>query len=372
VSASPTSTAPGKPGNKQTAIVDRLKAEILAGAMRPGDRLPTRQELLRQFRVSIATLQQAMDRLRDDGFIVTRGRLGSFVAHTPPHLCRYGLVFPCYPGGQRNGSPHLAHLTPSSRFMDAMAQEALTFSAEGEREIVCYMGADRELATPGYQRLCEDIQARRLAGVIFLHPNSAYTPTLLAGTGIPGIAYGAEQALPGMPIFHLDLAAFIVQALDYLVAHGRRRIALLTIACVGEALEAHFHRAAAARGATTGTYSIIGLDPYQPRWARHAAAILLNQAASHRPDGLIISDDHLVPACTQGVVEARMAVPDDLLIVAHCNYIANAPSAVLVTHLGFDVSAILQACIRLLDAQRLRETIPPITHIAPVFAPGTV
>ncbi|MHB9132375.1 MAG: GntR family transcriptional regulator [Armatimonadota bacterium] len=362
----------GKPSNKQELIVNRLKERILTGEMQPGDRLPVRQMLIREFGVSVVTLQQAMDSLREDGFIVTRGRLGSFVADSPPHLCRYGLVFPCYTMDQNHARPQWIHLAPSTRFMDAMAQEATKFSGQVEQELVCYMGVDRELHTPGYQRLLSDIQSRRLAGLIFLHPNSSYTPELLAGSGIPSIAYGSDHALPGTPAFHIDLASFIDQALDFLVAHGRRRIALLSIAAFGDEMEAYFHQAATARGLTTGTHSILGLDPYHPRWARNAVTILLNQAPSQRPDGLIISDDHLVPAGTQGIVEARVAVPGELAVVAHCNFVANAPSAVLVTHLGFDVTAILATCIQQLDAQRRGEAIPAVIRIPPVFAPDGV
>ena len=169
-------------------------------------------------------------------------------------------------------------------------------------------------------------------------------------------------------VFRIDHAAFIDQALDFLVAQGRRRVAMLSIAAFGDELEAHFHRAAAARGLSTGPHSMLGLDPYEPRWARNAVTLLLNQDPSRRPDGLIISDDHLVPAATQGILEAHVAVPGDLAVVAHCNFVADAPSAVLVTHLGFDVAAILNTCLRLLDAQRRGETVPAVTRIRPVFA----
>ena len=170
----------GRPANKQERIVSRLKGKILSNRMRPGDRLPTRHELTREFGVSVVTLQQAMDDLRDDGFIVTRGRLGSFVAGSPPHLCRYALVFPCYALDRTHAQPPWRHLAAPTRFMDAMAQAAAQFSGDPARELVCYMGADRELNTPDYQRLVSDIRARRLAGVIFLHPNSVFTPELLA------------------------------------------------------------------------------------------------------------------------------------------------------------------------------------------------
>lgn len=354
--------------NKQKWLAECLRNQIVSGEVLPGDRLPTRQEMIAQFGVSMVTLQRAMDKLRDDGFIATRGRLGSFVADPPPHLCRHALVFPCNAPDQNcNAHPRWSHLARPSRFMEAFLRVATARSIPGETELVCYMGVDRELNTPGYRRLVADIEARRLAGVIFLHPNSSYTPELLAGSGIPCIAYGIDQPLPGAPIFHIDHTAFIDKALDYLVTQGRRRIAMLSISSIGGQIEAHFHAAAAARGFETAAHSMLGLDPYQPQWARNAVAILLNQAPDRRPDGLIVADEHLVPAATQGIVESSLQVPDEIEVVAHCNFVSDDPTAVLVTHLGFDVAAILETCIRLLATQRRGETIPDVTPIEPVF-----
>lgn len=359
----------GRPLNKQEAIAQRLKARILSGEMRPGARWPTRQAMLQAFGVSVVTLQQAMDRLRDDGFIVTRGRLGSFVADAPPHLSRYGLVFPCYAPGESPAQPQWRHLPAPTRFMDAMAQAAATFGGAGGQELVCYMGADRELDTPSYRRLFSDIRARRLAGVIFLHPNSAYTPELFAGSGIPSIVYAGEHPLPGTLVFHIDLAAFIDQALDHLVAQGRQRLAMLTIPGVDRSVEDHFLNALAIRGLPTGPHAILGLDPQEPHWARNAVAILLNQVPARRPDGLIISDDHLVEAATQGLLENGAAVPQKVAVVAHCNFVNHLPAKALVTQLGFDVADILRTCVRQLEARRRGESVPAVTRIAPVFAP---
>src|SRR5688500_16673796 len=88
-------------GTKQAAILDRLRREIIGGQFPAGSRMPTREELQVRFGVSWFTVQQAFDQLSEDGFVRARGRLGTQVSDRPPHLCHYGLVFPCASSADR-------------------------------------------------------------------------------------------------------------------------------------------------------------------------------------------------------------------------------------------------------------------------------
>jgi GntR family transcriptional repressor for pyruvate dehydrogenase complex len=67
-------------------IVRRLGEAIGAGVLAPGERLPTELELAAQLGVAPMTLRQALQILRDAGFVDTRrGRTGgSFVRDDPP------------------------------------------------------------------------------------------------------------------------------------------------------------------------------------------------------------------------------------------------------------------------------------------------
>ena len=73
-------------------IVRRLGEAIGAGVLAPGERLPTELELAAQLGVAPMTLRQALQILRDAGFVETRrGRSGgSFVRDDPPALLRAG------------------------------------------------------------------------------------------------------------------------------------------------------------------------------------------------------------------------------------------------------------------------------------------
>src|SRR5262245_45736692 len=83
---------------KQATILKDLRRKIVTALLGQGARLPTRFQLLAEYQVSMSTVQGALDRLVEDGFVVPRGRAGTFVSPRPPHLCRYGLVFPSHPG----------------------------------------------------------------------------------------------------------------------------------------------------------------------------------------------------------------------------------------------------------------------------------
>ena len=68
------------PANLTAELVRRLAAEIRAGHLRPGDRLPTEQALMRQAGVSRTVVREAVAALRAEGLVLTRQGVGAFVA----------------------------------------------------------------------------------------------------------------------------------------------------------------------------------------------------------------------------------------------------------------------------------------------------
>lgn len=65
---------------KWRQIADAMRAAVLSGRFRPGDRIPPETELSRTLPVSLGTLQKAMKTLADEGLIVRRRRSGTYVA----------------------------------------------------------------------------------------------------------------------------------------------------------------------------------------------------------------------------------------------------------------------------------------------------
>src|SRR5258705_13843888 len=64
---------------KYQQIADRLRDQIDSGALQPGERLPSEPDLVRQFDASRNTVRLALALLTNQGVVVTRQGLGTFV-----------------------------------------------------------------------------------------------------------------------------------------------------------------------------------------------------------------------------------------------------------------------------------------------------
>jgi GntR family transcriptional regulator len=67
------------PTAKYQQIADRLRDQIDSGALQPGERLPSEPDLVRQFDASRNTVRLALALLTNQGLVVTRQGLGTFV-----------------------------------------------------------------------------------------------------------------------------------------------------------------------------------------------------------------------------------------------------------------------------------------------------
>jgi GntR family transcriptional regulator len=64
-------------------IVDGLRAEILAGTLGPGERLPSENDLAQAYKTSRPTVRRALARLKAEGLVVTEQGKGAFVRPKP-------------------------------------------------------------------------------------------------------------------------------------------------------------------------------------------------------------------------------------------------------------------------------------------------
>ncbi|MEF8747735.1 MAG: winged helix-turn-helix domain-containing protein [Candidatus Accumulibacter propinquus] len=63
-------------------LAEDLSGIIVAGNLRPGERLPSVRRLSRERRLSVSTVLQALRRLEDRGLVEARPQSGYFVRHT--------------------------------------------------------------------------------------------------------------------------------------------------------------------------------------------------------------------------------------------------------------------------------------------------
>lgn len=65
-------------------IAEDLRAQIAAGTLQPGNRLPAGRELAEQYGVALMTVQRATTMLKGDGLLVAQQGRGTFVTSGDP------------------------------------------------------------------------------------------------------------------------------------------------------------------------------------------------------------------------------------------------------------------------------------------------
>jgi GntR family transcriptional regulator len=105
---------------KYQEIADRLRDQIDSGALQPGDRLPSEPDLVRLYDASRNTVRLAIALLTNQGLVVTRQGLGTFVSEPPAPFTALLSRVHAQPGGQ---APTLRH--PEVRDLDIEAETSV-------------------------------------------------------------------------------------------------------------------------------------------------------------------------------------------------------------------------------------------------------
>lgn len=72
--------SPLNPDPMYKQITDQIKDAIASGGLKPGTKLPSIREMARELKISEITIKRAYSDLENEGFIITRSGLGSYVA----------------------------------------------------------------------------------------------------------------------------------------------------------------------------------------------------------------------------------------------------------------------------------------------------
>jgi DNA-binding LacI/PurR family transcriptional regulator len=353
---SPKGVAAFQGRNRNRDITVHLRGRIVSGEFAPGSRLPTRDDLELQLGASRVTIQKALDRLAQENFIQTEGRRGTFVVENPPHLARYALVFPHHPSDALGWG----------RFWTALSSEADALQRSQPFTFPTYYNVDGHTDSQDYQQLVRDLQSQRVAGLIFgTHPSLLQNTPLMDELGIPCVALTSPQKPAPMAAVYPDRVSFLNKAMAHFAARGRRKVALI-IPC-GFGNSAEIAAAIQQHGLTTQPYWTQRSNILTPETTRELTHLLMHKTQGERPDALLIADDNFVEHATGGLVQSGARVPQDVEVVAHCNFPWPTPSVLPVRRLGFDSREILITCLDSLDRQRRGESVPAYTQIPAMF-----
>jgi GntR family transcriptional regulator len=76
--------SPDSPEPLYLQLVRQIRAAVSSGKMLPGERVPSHRELAAQLVLNHLTVKRAFDQLEDEGLVVTKRGLGTFVADRLP------------------------------------------------------------------------------------------------------------------------------------------------------------------------------------------------------------------------------------------------------------------------------------------------
>ncbi|MCY3017695.1 MAG: GntR family transcriptional regulator [Planctomycetota bacterium] len=332
-------------------ISRRIRRWVVDGCFAPATRLPAHRELARRLDAHVFIVQLALQQLAAEGFVELRGRGGTYVAASPPHTRRIALAFPV-----PWNAPGFV------RFWTVLADEARRMKAAGEADFELYSCADRALAdTADYRRLLDDVQKQRFMGILFASdPGSVARTAILTQPGIPRAAIVTTDGTARVTALHMaGEDRFMQRAVTLLHGRGRRRLAWLGVP------GSHWEDAA-AKAKTLGMevrphWVHVGHQGY-PGPAAHLMRLLARLPAADRPDCLVITDDNLVEPACRGLLAERLRVPDDIEIVAHCNFPAPA-SGVPVHWLGYDIRNLLRMAANIMRRWRNGEEHPSVVRV---------
>lgn len=329
-------------------IAGELRRGIISGTLAPGARLPTRNELEQRYATTRMTVQKALAQLERDGYVVSRrGRAGTFVSARPPHLGRFGLVFP----------ERRSFGSPEAGIYNAMVLASRGLEQDGKATFTVYLDELGQEGSAEFARLVEDVRLERLAGLIFAHPARTLEKTrlwpFLADGRMPcAVLESAAPSVGGWLRFEEDIV-LSAKAVARLKAVGRERVAVLfgsqAYINVPEAWDA----ACREFGLEVRRCRFQAVPLGSPQWARNAAELLMLAKPALRPDALVIADDNLVKWATLGLQDAGVRVPEDVLVIAHTNFPLYPPASVPVERLGFDIRRLLRGGVDLITGARL-------------------
>lgn len=330
---------------RQLAVADELRRRIVRGIWRPGSQLPVRADLEQTLSVSPNTLQRAMDRLRQAGFIQTDSTTGTFVSRRPPHLYRFGLVYPNRPSSSGTWSRMWKQL---EFFRTGIADEY-------NIDIRPYFARETDSGADTRDSLIYDIEHDGLAGLVFAHPPDEYANTpILTTPSIKRVAITSQLRSDLLTVGY-DASLGIDLCCQHTKKLGHTRLAIVhtsKLFSVHSNFPTHWRDQVKAHGLDCPRRWMIPVDLAEPDGATGLIELLFSGPRDAWPQVLFVQDDNLIDAVLAGLDRAGVTVPGDLKLI--CT--ANLPRPASMTRPGLllvlDTRELLRQCIELIHRDK--------------------
>lgn len=295
---------------KHQQVYGALERGIHSGRWKPGQRLPSEAELVRQFGASRITVGRAVRDLQLAGLVERRAGSGTFVrAARPSSALSFGLLIPDL-GETEIFEPIWQGImaSPLAREHAVLWGSSIAGAVSKEEHAwqLCRQYIERKVSGVFFAPLeltsTKDEINRRITGAL----DEARIPiVLLDRTAVPYPQRG-QHDLVGLDNRR---AGYVVT--DHLLGHGARRVAFVALpnaAATVEAREAGYREALHARGVPFDPSLVHRLDPTD-------AAAVRALLEGPRPDAVVCANDWTAARLMHALLALGRAVPGDVRLV---------------------------------------------------------
>jgi DNA-binding LacI/PurR family transcriptional regulator len=312
-------------------VIDFLKS----GRWLPGEKLPVRLELIKELDVSSVTIQRALDDLVADGFLRSDGCRGTFVADYPPYLYTYGVVFNgVYRGTERAGRAEAIRLS-----MNQLKKRHPDISFKEYHNLEWFR--DRT----DYNRLIEDIEHRRLAGLIFMNTPFEFNGTPIVESNLPKFAFMSSPQNKEVTTIAMNWssAEFYSKAIRYFEEKKCKKLAVLVTSIydqdVVKRMTSNLMAYINGKSLEFNGNMILGGSLNNEVLTLNTLELLFAQPDP--PDALLIMDDNITNNISGSFMKLKNR-PEKLTILSSTNfpYIPDFPLP--IGYIGMDLSETME------------------------------
>lgn len=302
-------------------VAAKLRRE-LARTGQPGQQLPADTSQAARFKVSVPTIRQALHLLCQEGLLERRHGSGTYVrdpvARTP-----------------------VAVILPAA-VMEGLASFFWLRTEQELRRLLSAAGCEVRVGIEG------TLPVAAVRGMILLRygPLLPPWPAALAASRLPVVSNDSRSKYA----VTTDAAGLVRAGTQWLLDHGRRRVAMLTLDKYGDQrpddylYEAFAQTMSAARvpihapwvrGNISAQRAGHGWEQFRALW----------QGSAAKPDALLVADDTIYREVMPAILALGIRVPQDLLVVTHANLGAGDLYPFPTVRLAIDPVAYAQALV---------------------------
>jgi GntR family transcriptional regulator of arabinose operon len=305
-------TEPKKLQPKYLRIKEALLHHLRTEHYQAGQQIPTEHVLTAQFKVSRATVRQALTELEHEGVLYKIQGSGSF--------------FSGHIAAERKPSHLLGVVTPTlSFYIYPQIIQGITDVAQ-QKQYNVVLGSSS--TSPGEDLGCiEQLLAKEIDGLIFEpSPDFQYSSdskllTLLKSLTIPVVFMGTAMNDANLSYISVDDVEGGTRATNYLIQAGHRRIACLypSNLLAGQHRYQGYRKALEASGIEPDDRFEKAVTTFYSEETPAQTATLLNELLSlddERPTAVFCFDDLIAVYCCQAIEEAGLTIPDDISVMS--------------------------------------------------------